>query len=44
MIRWYALNLYDFMRDYTLRQKVVVRIPISYMRVDEDSFIHSPIT
>jgi alpha 1,2-mannosyltransferase len=42
MIRWYALKLYDFIRDYGQADE---GCRYQYlMRMDEDSYIHSPIT
>jgi alpha 1,2-mannosyltransferase len=40
MIRWYALKLYDFMRDWNAAHGCSYRY---VMRMDEESFIHSPI-
>lgn len=42
MIRWYGLKLYDFARDYA---DTTDGCHYNYlMRMDEDSFLHSPIT
>ncbi len=41
MIRWYAIKLYDFVRDYA---EMNDGCRYTYlMRMDEDSFLHSPI-
>jgi alpha 1,2-mannosyltransferase len=41
MIRWYALKLYDFVRDYAAAEDGCQYTYL--MRMDEDSFLHSPI-
>ncbi len=44
MIRWYALRLYDFVRDYAELKSSSDGCSYKYlMRMDEDSFLHSPI-
>ena len=40
MMHWYAIDIWDFFRDYNAHQKCNYRY---IFRLDEDSFIHSPI-
>lgn len=41
MIRWYALKLYDFVRDYAASKDGCQYTYL--MRMDEDSYLHSPV-
>lgn len=40
MIRWYALRIYDFLRDFGAAEGCQYNF---LLRMDEDSFVHSPI-